>query len=1039
MSEVVDAIVAELIVRDVAKYERDFDRATAAHGRFTKSMDKMKAQTFDLAAEGQKYKAGADKIAQAEEQVTQRVTRTRKKRADDAVAQDEREVASAKKAAKAKADAEVVEAQRSARIREAVERGINNRNLPQGSGANLGRAVPREGTGQSAIPPALMSGPTAATEAAAEREINHILADRFDLEQRSKVAEGAIKRELSDQIDYLRRINTYKRAGLSDDQAALRAEREIAAIEKLRSRPGIGGTRGRAGGSDDGLLQKLLDAIDASNGSGGGSDGLFATIAGAVGVGVAATAIQSAIDYGNALADLSDQLGLTVEDLQTYQKLAAQVGVDQQELTSAFGQFASSLGRAQQNEQEQVKVFKALGVNIKAFASAGDALPTVIDRISQIKDPAQRAAVETRLFGEEGRKLDALLSGGADRVNELSRALQETGRVLSAKEIQELDQTARKLSEVKSQLQVDFARVVAGNSDAIIGLANAFSVLTDRMFKAIRAFQIFHQYSDDPEKAVRLARSLTPEGRKVLLRENEAEQDAIKAQIAGGSRARAGSLIDNGRDVSNSPEAVAARTAVSRTRLAELQRQHREIRTGGSIPELAAPVTPPPVQAGTVNTRALNNLGTPAGPKGKSADQIARDEEQRTRQFNDQLAQAQADFLRAQEQMTGSAERRAEIELQLLKTAYDARLADIDSQAKRNKLAGADAKLEDARAAELKAAEKKAFDANAAAIEQDKQLDIARTLTQKQQDLLDAQQVLLGAQLAVAQTAAERRRLELALLANAKEQERNRLNGIISATKPGDPAAAAAEAQLGTLDQRFDAQRRSTEFANRGPLKQYLDALPQTADQVNEALENAAVGGLQDLNDGLTDAVKKMLHLSGAAGDFLGKLIEIGIQRELLIPLANELFPTGTSGGGGGLLGFLGGLFGGGGGGGGGDASSGLAALGGLLGGTRAAGGNVVAGVPYLVGENGPEPVIFGASGRVYPNGALPSLRGATGGLTVIAPQHFDLSGVVMTESLIRRFEARNREYANGVAAQAGRAAVAAAPGKLQQIQTLGN
>lgn len=105
MAEAVDSIIADLIVRGVDQYEANFNRASAAHGKFQKSVDALKGQTFDLQAEGRKYKAGLDTISGAEEQTTAKITRTRKARADSATATDKTEAASAKAAAKERSDA----------------------------------------------------------------------------------------------------------------------------------------------------------------------------------------------------------------------------------------------------------------------------------------------------------------------------------------------------------------------------------------------------------------------------------------------------------------------------------------------------------------------------------------------------------------------------------------------------------------------------------------------------------------------------------------------------------------------------------------------------------------------------------------------------------------------------------------------------------------------------------------------------------------------------------------------------------------------
>ncbi|MFX9224441.1 hypothetical protein ABTO47_19945, partial [Acinetobacter baumannii] len=72
---------------------------------------------------------------------------------------------------------------------------------------------------------------------------------------------------------------------------------------------------------------------------------------------------------------------------------------------------------------------------------------------------------------------------------------------------------------------------------------------------------------------------------------------------------------------------------------------------------------------------------------------------------------------------------------------------------------------------------------------------------------------------------------------------------------------ARARQRLGDLDRIYDARKTSNNNANRGPLRTYLESLPETAAKVDEALETAAAHGLQSLNDGLTEAVAKFLHL----------------------------------------------------------------------------------------------------------------------------------------------------------------------------------
>lgn len=854
MSEVVDSIIAELDVR-YEKYVKGFNEAIAVNDRFGKSVDRLRRLGMDPPPQ---YAASiareAGRGAAAHEAAATRMGRTTKKRTADEIAASEAVKKAAKEArdaeriaAKAAADAvkaaerekqaalkatqreqeraakattekaaaervaaaaSVAAAEREtaarARLAEVAQRAVDRRTgqITPAVNSSLGATVPRETTRQRGISAAALNVPEADGEVTAEKEVNHLLADRFDLQQRVRFATGAEKRELADQIDLLARINRYKAAGLAEDEAMVRAETEMVAISRFRA---------------DADKKKATSNVAqfargaGVNGIGAGGAAAIAGIGAAVAVSVGVEVIQSAVDYGKALDNLSKQLGISVEDLQAYQKIARDTGVEVTTLSSAFGQFASNLGKAQQGNAEQGKVFKALGVDIKDFATAGDALPTIIDRISNLKDPLQRAGIETRLFGEEGRKLDPLLSGGAEAVSKLAASLQETGQALSAKEIQELDETANKLADVKNQLSVDFAKTVSGNASSIIGLANSFELLAKALLNLNAAksrtadasiFDVERSRRDVPTLLLSRAAGRT---------DAQTEQDAFKRQSATAEgRAAIRATISQSRARLNGQNSLLSNLTSPETFYSPKQRQQslayydrleKQLAKVEKNP-LAGPKLTTAVQVGSSNQNAIRNLDTPKapkGPKGKSAESIAREEEQRTKQFNDQVAQANGDYLRAQQQLAATADQRADIELQILETAHKSRLADIDSNAKRNKLAGSDAALEDSRAAELKAAERKAYLADQSVTLQERDFDVQRDLTRGAQTLLDIQAGLISSQLVIATTAKERRRLSLDLLENEKKQEYNRLTGVIGSSKPGSQESLDAEQGLKNL------------------------------------------------------------------------------------------------------------------------------------------------------------------------------------------------------------------------------------------------
>lgn len=239
--------------------------------------------------------------------------------------------------------------------------------------------------------------------------------------------------------------------------------------------------------------------------------------------------------------------------------------------------------------------------------------------------------------------------------------------------------------------------------------------------------------------------------------------------------------------------------------------------------------------------------------------------------------------------------------------------------------------------------------------------------------------------------------------------------------------------QLSDNEVKRNIERAGSARDNESPLQRFRREVGDVGNNINDQLEKVQVDGLNALNDGLVDAITGAKSLGDVFNDIANSIIKdllrIAIQQAIIGPL------VGSGGGGGGFFGALlgaipgvaGAAFGGGGASGGsffkdlGFSRPGYQTpgFGDGINGKRASGGNVVGGGRYLVGENGPEIAEFGKSGKIYPTGSLKAQMSG-GGTIVIAPQQFDLSGVVMTEDLIKALDSRNRAYADQVSQKAG-------------------
>jgi hypothetical protein len=1093
MTEIVDSIVAELIARDNG-YVETFERATAAHGRFKASVDKLKVQTFDLGAEGRKYKAGADTIAQSEEQASARMVRAKKATSDASKAAAKVESEAAKAIVKAQAEAEKATLKRqaaeekaaarsaaasAAEKRRAAERiaalraeeqaaanqarasaflssarptasngigGISNagsarasaavfqeqfrveaaaakeaaaaeavlakernaageaaakaakdeaereaaararisavveRSLAEqaasgqkGPGTLFGSSTPRIATHSPTLNLNEDEGAAAAgAQVAAEAEINHLMADQATLQASLTVARGRDRDILRDQITEMRLFNQLVRAGYTEEQATEQVEKRMLAIEAERAK-----IAARSGARGVGQF-----AAGAGLGRFGGLNAATGGIAAAIGVAAGVGAIGTSVSYAKELQATSQALGLTTTQLQVYQRAAADVNVSNEQLRSSFGQYAAYLGRAREGDEQAQKAFKALNVDIKGAATAGDLLPTLIQRISGIADPAQRAAVETRIFGEEGRRLDPLLSGGVDKVNDLASAMQRAGSILSAGDIATLQRAGATLAQVKQQLEVDVARVVAGNADAIKRLADSFGDLLRQLGG--------------------VSRILKDEGlAQLIFGHNRADVDAAGDPVRYLKEVRVPALVEAQRKFrAVQGGAPSERVAAGRDLANEIRLTQQATRDAVGSQQ--------PIQPGAQPGKAGDLSGLFA-PKGKSADQLAREAAAREKRFNDQLARLDEEQLRARADQTSDEQERAAIAVELVNRQRASAIADI-----KNSL-----DFTAAQKRRLIAAQNGASDAQIAAINLRQSLsDIEREAATRSL-LLDRADDELKVQADIATTAAERRDVEKKLLANSIERQRIANQSVLDRAKAGDSSItqqdiAVAKSNLGNLPTQQKQGESRIDAQNPGPLASYLKTLPTTTDRLNDAFEQAAANGLQNLNDGLSQAVDHFLHLHGLAGTFLSDLIKIGLEREIIAPIANALFPeAGAAAGIGHLFGF-------------------------------AAGGSIIVGGNggidnNLLSING-QPVARVNQGEhinIVPSNV--AARGASAGPTIVNQSfHLDARYGVMVPELLQYVN----QTANSAAARAGaasfKAGQAATPARVQRQQTLG-
>lgn len=320
-------------------------------------------------------------------------------------------------------------------------------------------------------------------------------------------------------------------------------------------------------------------------------------------------------------------------------------------------------------------------------------------------------------------------------------------------------------------------------------------------------------------------------------------------------------------------------------------------------------------------------------------------------------------------------------DLDARRKAIESATGDAHKKSQLAALAKADADIDAAQAAKEAAVDAKL----------NEQLEAQGLARAKQ--IADGQKSLLSVQLSSAKTRSERLKIELQLLDLEKKELDDKLSADRKAALKQDPANAANinagfDVLQGTSNQLFAARRNQAQANNASPLAAWAAEGKQSAEQVGDALQAAAVKGIDDFNAGLADAIVNGKSLGQTMSSIL-KQMEADLVRYLLKQAELNLFGAGDNSAGVAQV-----------------ASSAIKLAG------FASGGSPPTGTPYLVGENGPEIRVDKVPGQIVPNHLLGSFAAAprAGNVSVNQTVHINAANSILSDEVWQKIENSKQE-----------------------------
>ena len=269
------------------------------------------------------------------------------------------------------------------------------------------------------------------------------------------------------------------------------------------------------------------------------------------------------------------------------------------------------------------------------------------------------------------------------------------------------------------------------------------------------------------------------------------------------------------------------------------------------------------------------------GPSGPTAAEIEE-------RFNSELARLRAEQLQAEADLATNIDQRADLFQELLnleraervkqiqndkdftQAQKDAQISELDRLfGSRTTTTDADGNVTVSRGRER------------GLLEQQLDRDVKRQQLQQAQELLSLEADALDAQASITFALDDRFALENRVLEIGQEIERQLLEQAIA-----NGEIAEADKARALLAQQQAAQREEQAISQQSPFEQFRQDLTTTSLNLNDALENIGVDALENINDGLVDAIVNFNSLGDVGRSVLrsitAQLVQLALQQILL-------------------------------------------------------------------------------------------------------------------------------------------------------------
>jgi len=214
----------------------------------------------------------------------------------------------------------------------------------------------------------------------------------------------------------------------------------------------------------------------------GGVRGLISKVTAAVGGLSFIRLTKEAVDYADAIGKAAQKTGAGTESLSVLRVAASTADVEVDQLDKGLIKLAVNTGKLAEGNKELERSFAALGLAKEDFAGkdTGQQFAIIADRLSKIRDGAQKTKLAYDIFGKAGAQLIPLLNQlGTEGFDAVREKAERMGLIVTQEAALLAENVNDSFTEIRNQVRGLALQFISGLLPSVKGAMDGFKEATE--------------------------------------------------------------------------------------------------------------------------------------------------------------------------------------------------------------------------------------------------------------------------------------------------------------------------------------------------------------------------------------------------------------------------------------------------------------------------------------------------------------------------------------------------------------------------------